>query len=147
MLQQVSAHFPVPSGGDNATRFRDTLAATQVAQAWCIKTQTEHYRRQKHACAGPHGGCTMGSLFWQANDIWPGASWASVDWTGRWKVLQHYAAAMYAPLLLSPTTDGARLHATAVSDLPDKALSVRPATSPPLRAGAHRRSLLTSSPA
>jgi beta-mannosidase len=44
---------------------------------------------------------TMGSLYWQLNDVWPGASWSSVDWFGRWKALQFHARRFYAPVAVA----------------------------------------------
>jgi beta-mannosidase len=32
----------------------------------------------------------MGRMYWQTNDIWQGASWASVDYTGRYKMVQYF---------------------------------------------------------
>lgn len=41
---------------------------------------------------------SMGSLFWQLNDVWQGASWSSFDYEGRWKPLHHALSRVYAPL-------------------------------------------------
>jgi len=46
----------------------------------------------------------MGSLYWQLNDCWPVASWASIDYYGRWKALQFYAKKFYADLTIAPTS-------------------------------------------
>jgi beta-mannosidase len=43
----------------------------------------------------------MGTLYWQLNDIWPVASWASIDYYDRWKALHYYAKRFYEPVLLS----------------------------------------------
>jgi beta-mannosidase len=43
----------------------------------------------------------MGCVFWQYNDIWPGMSWSSVDYFGRWKALHYHARKFYAPILVS----------------------------------------------
>jgi len=58
----------------------------------------------------------MGSLFWQLNDCWPVASWASIDYYGRWKALQYYARRFYAPVLVSPHVDSGTLSVYIVSD-------------------------------
>ena len=44
----------------------------------------------------------MGRMFWQTNDIWQGASWAAVDYTGRYKMVQYFAKQFYSPVLVSP---------------------------------------------
>jgi beta-mannosidase len=60
----------------------------------------------------------MGTIYWQANDLWPVASWSSIDYHGRWKVLHHFAARFYAPLLGSMTHEDGKVTVWATSDLP-----------------------------
>ena len=43
----------------------------------------------------------MGAVYWQLNDIWPVASWASIDYYGRWKALHYYAKRFFAPVMIS----------------------------------------------
>ena len=38
----------------------------------------------------------MGTLYWQINDNWPVASWASIDYFGRWKALHYMAKILWA---------------------------------------------------
>ena len=44
----------------------------------------------------------MGSLYWQLNDVWQGASWSSIDNFGRWKALHFAVRDVYANVLVSP---------------------------------------------
>jgi beta-mannosidase len=60
---------------------------------------------------------SMGSMYWQLNDVWPGASWASIDYFGRWKALQFHAKRFYAPLTLSFLRNNGRSEVHIVSDL------------------------------
>lgn len=73
--------------------FATYLYATQVLQAEAVKYKVEHFRRNR--------GRSMGTLYWQLNDIWQGTSWSSIDYCGRYKVLQYAAKRFYAPVLLS----------------------------------------------
>jgi beta-mannosidase len=88
--------------------FPSFLYASQVLQAEGVKVAAEHLRCDRPRC--------MGSLFWQLNDCWPVASWASIDYYGRWKALQYYARRFYAPLLVSPHVKDGRLSVYVVSD-------------------------------
>jgi len=71
---------------------------SQLNQAHCMQMGVEHYRR----CM-PR---TMGALYWQLNDCWPGASWSSLEFTGRWKPLHHVARRFFAPAIVSAVLQG-----------------------------------------
>jgi beta-mannosidase len=71
--------------------FEQQLYLSQVQQAYAIRMGCEWFRTCKPI--------TRGMMFWQLNDCWPVASWASIEYTGRWKQLQYHAARFYAPLL------------------------------------------------
>lgn len=80
------------------TSFPILLYASQLLQAEAIRYGVEHFRRNR--------GCCMGAIYWQLNDCWPVASWASIDYFGRWKALHYYAKRFFAPLLLSCKEEG-----------------------------------------
>ncbi|WP_455437948.1 beta-mannosidase [Hungatella hathewayi] len=61
---------------------------SQILQLKAIQYGVEHWRRNWGRC--------MGSIYWQLNDCWPVASWASVDYYGRWKALHYGARRFYA---------------------------------------------------
>ena len=88
--------------------FASFVYMSQVLQAEAIKVGAEHLRRQM-----PN---TMGSLYWQLNDCWPVASWASIDYYGRWKALQYYARRFYDDVLVSPFAHEGKVDVYVVSD-------------------------------
>jgi beta-mannosidase len=88
--------------------FEAFVYLSQVQQAEIIKLGAEHLRRQRPR--------TMGSLYWQLNDCWPVASWASIDYFGRWKALQYYARRFYDDVLISPYLHDDQLDLYVVSD-------------------------------
>jgi beta-mannosidase len=77
--------------------FHNTLWVSQMVQAYGIKLGAEYWRQ--------HMPQSMGCLFWQYNDCWPVASWASVDYYGRWKALHYAARHFYAPVMVSGLED------------------------------------------
>ncbi|MHB9108921.1 MAG: beta-mannosidase [Armatimonadota bacterium] len=79
------------------TSYEMSLWLSQILQGMAMKYAIEHWRRSM-----PRG---MGTLYWQINDNWPVASWASLDYFGRWKALHYMARAFYAPLLVSAVED------------------------------------------
>jgi beta-mannosidase len=88
--------------------FPSFVYLSQVLQAEAIKVGAEHLRRQRPS--------TMGSLYWQLNDCWPVASWASVDYYGRWKALQYYARRFYDDVIVSPFAHDGKVDVYVVSD-------------------------------
>lgn len=85
ILDYVSRRYRFPKSQD------DLIYLSQLNQAYCMQVGVEHYRRLAPRC--------MGAIYWQLNDCWPVASWSSIEYTGRWKVL-HYAARRFnAPAL------------------------------------------------
>jgi hypothetical protein len=81
---------------------------TQVVQAEGIMMGIEAQRRAMPNC--------MGTLFWQLNDVWPSFSWSSIDYKGTPKLLYEALKTVYAPQLISCTTNGDELQIWWVSD-------------------------------
>uniref|UniRef100_A0A673KY75 Beta-mannosidase n=1 Tax=Sinocyclocheilus rhinocerous TaxID=307959 RepID=A0A673KY75_9TELE len=77
MLKQAELHYILPNSTDPVQKYRDTIYITQVMQAQCVKIQTEFYRHSRSDIIEGKGH-TMGTLYWQLNDIWQGPSWSSV---------------------------------------------------------------------
>jgi len=92
ILYYLSETFKYPKDFDHL------LYTSQVLQAEAIKYGVEHWRRHRGRC--------MGAIYWQLNDCWPVASWASIDSFGRWKALHYYAKKFFAPILLSVCEEG-----------------------------------------
>lgn len=80
------------------TDFGTLLYASQLLSAEAMKYGVEHWRRYRGRC--------MGAVVWQLNDIWPVASWSSIDYFGRWKALHYYEKRFFRPVLLSCCEEG-----------------------------------------
>ena len=87
--------------------FDTMLYASQLLQAEAIRYGVEHWRRNRGRC--------MGAIYWQLNDCWPVASWASIDYFGRWKALHYAAKRFFAPVLLSCCEEGTLTQRTNVN--------------------------------
>lgn len=124
MLRQAELHYILPNSTDSVQRYRDTIYITQVMQAQCVKIQTEFYRRSRSDISEGKGH-TMGTLYWQLNDIWQGPSWSSVEFGGKWKMLHYWAADFYAPVLSVGIEDKGDLLIYAVSDRQSEQHSVK----------------------
>lgn len=85
--------------------FGDFIYRSQLMQAEGIQLAALHHRASRPF--------TMGSLYWQLNDVWPGASWSSIDHFGRWKALHFQARRFFAPVAVAALREASgqtRLH-------------------------------------
>ncbi len=83
ILSYISENFRYPKDFDSL------IYVSQVLQGVAIKAGVDHWRANRGRC--------MGALYWQLNDNWPVASWASIDYFGRWKALHYMAKRFFAP--------------------------------------------------
>jgi beta-mannosidase len=102
ILAQMTDMFRMPKD------FASLVYLSMVLQAEGIRYGVEHWRRNMHRVSG--------TLYWQLNDCWPVASWASIDYFGRWKALHYVARRFYAPLLLSIEDEGTWMGVHVTSD-------------------------------
>jgi beta-mannosidase len=84
ILETMTRYFRFPRD------FEQMVFLSQVQQGLAIKTAIEYWRSTKPRC--------MGTLYWQINDIWPVASWSSLDYGGQWKLLHYMAKRFYLPV-------------------------------------------------
>ncbi len=81
---------------------------SQLTQALGLQTAVEAHRRNK-----PY---TMGTMYWQLNDMWPTISWSTVDYFGKWKAAHYAIKEAYKPIIVSATVDQDVLKVYAISD-------------------------------
>lgn len=87
IIAQMTETFRMPKD------FAALVYLSLVLQAEGIRYGVEHWRR--------HIERISGILYWQLNDCWPVASWAGIDYFGRWKALHYAAKRFFTPVLLS----------------------------------------------
>ena len=107
LMKYVDYEFGTPEN------FADFVYLSQAMQAEGIELAALHHRASR-----PY---TMGSLYWQLNDVWPGASWSGMDWFGRWKALQFHARRFFAPVTVAALRNAEGR--TSVSLINDRAAS------------------------
>lgn len=90
--------------------FANFVYLSQVQQGVAIRTAVDYWRSLKPHC--------MGALYWQLNDTWPVASWASLDYGGGWKVLHYMAKRFFQPVVVAaiPSEDGSEIRFSLVND-------------------------------
>jgi beta-mannosidase len=106
ILNHIANYFRIP------TSYESMLYVSQALQSISLKTACEHWRRVKPV--------NMGAIIWQLNDIWPVASWASLEYDGRWKMLHYYERNFFAPILISSVEKDGKVEIWATSDLNEK---------------------------
>lgn len=87
IFSYISEYYKYPKNLENIAYI------SQILQLKAIQYGVEHWRRNWGRC--------MGSIYWQLNDCWPVASWASIDYYGRWKALHYGAKRFYGRFIAS----------------------------------------------
>ncbi|OCW57366.1 glycoside hydrolase family 2 protein [Hoeflea olei] len=111
IVETLARYFRFPE------RFEDMTWLSQVSQALAMKTAVEFWRSCKPRC--------MGALYWQLNDTWPVASWASLEYGGGWKLVHYMARRFNAPVLVTaqPDADSGEIVLWAINDT-DRAVAL-----------------------
>jgi len=102
MRHYIDYYYPEPK---NLESF---VYLSQLTQADGLQTAIEAHRRNK-----PY---TMGSLYWQIDDVWPTISWSTVDYYGNWKAAHYAVREANKDLMLSVNIDDNRMDIHAISD-------------------------------
>lgn len=84
VMSYLSQTFRYPSSLDTL------IYASQLLQAEAMRIAVDHLRANRGRC--------MGALYWQLNDVWPVASWSSIDYYGRFKALHYFAKRFFSPV-------------------------------------------------
>ncbi|KAG6902502.1 hypothetical protein C0995_015694 [Termitomyces sp. Mi166 len=113
MTVAVELWLPTPGTTDTNQTFAQWCWSTQVFQSMAIVSQVAWYR---HGAGQSENN--LGALVWQLNDIWQAPSWASIEHSGRWKVLHYGLAGIFAPVTIYPfwTASNETLQILAISD-------------------------------
>lgn len=113
MSMAVEQWLPTPKTSDSNQTFAQWCWSTQLFQSLNMVSEIAWYRR-----GAGLGENNLGALVWQLNDIWQGASWSSIEYSGRWKVLHYGEANIYTPVVIYPfwTPENATLEILATSD-------------------------------
>jgi beta-mannosidase len=102
ILETMTRYFRFP-------RYFDQMVfLSQIQQGLAIKTAIEYWRSTKPRC--------MGTLYWQINDTYPVASWASLDYGGQWKLLHYMAKRFFLPVNVVAYPDGDTILLKAIND-------------------------------
>lgn len=103
-------NYRLHAPGATTTRFDDLHYLLQLNQARALTLGVEWFRSRQPLC--------MGTLYWQLNDCWPGAtSWSALSYGGLPKPLWYATRRFYAPRLLTIQPDvNARPQVIAIND-------------------------------
>ena len=87
MQSYINQYMPQPKN------FPDYIYATQCMQDYVFNTAIQIHRSKMPT--------NMGTLYWQLNDCWPVASWATVDYYNNWKAAMYGIKDAYSDVLIT----------------------------------------------
>ena len=100
----IDQYMPKPKN------FPDYIYASQCMQHYAFSTAIQIQRSKMPT--------NMGTLYWQLNDCWPVASWATVDCYNNWKAAMYGIKDAYADLLITiDSTDNKNYKINITNDL------------------------------
>jgi beta-mannosidase len=102
IVETMTRYFRMPRS------FEAFVYLSQLQQALAIETAVRHWR-----CLKPH---SMGTIYWQLNDVWPAVSWSSIDYFLAWKTLHYHARRFFAAVATSSRLEDGQLVVSAVND-------------------------------
>ncbi len=107
IVETIARYYRFPK--DSAS----LIYLSQLQQGLAMKTAVDFWRSLKPEC--------MGALYWQLNDTYPVASWSSLEYGGRWKLLHHMARHFFAPVTVVaiPAGDGRSVALSGINDRRD----------------------------
>ena len=92
--------------------FEDFIYLSQLVQADTVRYATECWKRNI--------GRQNGALFWQFNDTWPVASWASIDYYKQLKAVQYRARHFNKLLMVSNDYHKDRFELYVINEYPEE---------------------------
>ncbi len=101
--KHILKYYPSPRN------FKDLVYLSQLSQAKGVSMAIRAHRSQAKC---------MGTLYWQLNDCWPGPSWSSIDYYGRWKALHYKVKELYRDVLI--VVDSASIDQVSVQLVSDR---------------------------
>ncbi len=102
IAETMFRYFRFPEG------FENFVYLSQIQQGLAMKTAVEFWRAAKPRC--------MGTLYWQLNDVWPAASWSSLNYGGSWKALHYIARRFYQPVQVVGIPEGGDIRLVGLND-------------------------------
>ncbi len=104
IVETIARYFRFPKDSESL------IYLSQLQQGLAMKTAVDFWRSIKPEC--------MGALYWQLNDTYPVASWSSLEYGGRWKLLHHMARHFFAPVTVVaiPSDDGRSVTLSGIND-------------------------------
>ncbi|CBQ72430.1 related to Beta-mannosidase precursor [Sporisorium reilianum SRZ2] len=94
LLSAIALYLPTPSVRLSArAQLHRYAVSSQLYHALYVAHQIGVYRRGAAARER-----NRGLVVWQLNDVWPGTSWSSIEYGGRWKVVQYALVDVQAPV-------------------------------------------------
>ncbi|XP_053201052.1 beta-mannosidase-like [Panonychus citri] len=98
MEAMIANYFKLPSEKGNLIALRKMIYLSQCLQAIAVKLETQVYLRNRKVDQFTGTKLTWGAMYWMLNDIWVSTSWSSLEFGGKWKMLQYYIRKIFNPI-------------------------------------------------